>query len=276
MGRSILVGLAVVMALASAPGASANRVYGAFDPRGEALFTFELSDAPPYRIRAATVRMGLYCDHYGYGYGYPATFKIVRRMPPKSARNRDHLVLRPGRRARIRAVWGSARRHTAYTGTLSIGKVTERSARVRIRLRSSDSRDARDRCSGVLRVRARREPGVLYAGATDDGEPVWVRREGNSIEWLSGFGTGCRPRGYFEGIHADAIDLSGPSAFGWPGLMPGFSHGAYNRLFAVSAHVQGRLDGALARGTVRLVGAGGSLRSDRCDTGRRRWRARSA
>lgn len=266
---------ASVLALSAMP-ASADRAYGGYEPRGEELVTFTLSEGAVPRVRAMTVRMRLGCA-LEYAYEFAATFSVVRRLPHPVPRNRNLLVLEPSKRgtahARIRAIWGTKRSHLTWIGTLSVARADERGASLRIRLRSVASDDRDDRCYGELRLRARREPGVLYVGATDDDEPVWFRREGDVVEWLSGFGTPCRPSGFFEGIHADAILTSSPTAFGWPGLVDGFSHGEFNWLYAVSAHVQGQVEGDRARGTLRLVGSGGTAQADRCDTGVRHWTA---
>src|SRR5690606_22263596 len=83
------------------------------------------------------------------------------------------------------------------------------------------------RCSLRQTFRAQREPGRLYVGAADDGEPVWARLQADSVAWYSGFGTTCYPEGYMEGIHANVLSRSGDSnVFGWPELVDGFQYDA--------------------------------------------------
>lgn len=257
----------------SAPMAQANRTYGAFDPV-QSLLTFEVSDTGR-EIRAATVRMWLYCPEGYYSFQYPATFAVVRRPDLARARNRDFLIVRRSvggeLHARIRAVWGTATDHSTYSGTLTVSRVRARSARVHLVIRSAYSRDRHERCRGELDLPAKRDPGVLYVGATDDDEPVWVRRVGKNVEWLSGFGTGCKPHGYTEGIHADLVAMTSPTAFGWRGMVDGFWNGDGD-LVDLSVHIAGTLGPRQASGTFRVVGTRAGGRG-RCDTGWRKWRA---
>ena len=57
-----------------------------------------------------------------------------------------------------------------------------RKPRVHLVLRESDGFSD---CATELTRLARREPGVLYTGATDDDEPVWLRSP-EGVEWVAG------------------------------------------------------------------------------------------
>ena len=121
-------------------------------------------------------------------------------------------------------------------------------------------------CAIELTRLARREPGVLYTGATDDDEPVWLRRLPEGVEWVAGYGHGCRPDGFMQGLHADFLPWTGPSTFGRQGLIGGFRSGD----FAQSVELGGELSPATAQGVQRLVGDDGR---NRCDTKGRAWHA---
>jgi hypothetical protein len=277
LAKTVACAIATAAALTAAPPASANRAYGAFDPV-EQLLTFEVSDSGR-QIRAATGRLWLECDQ-DYSFQTTSTFTIVPRGAKASARNRFLLIAGRARhgelRYRLLAVWGTRRRHTTYTGFLRISRLADRSAHVQLMVRSVSSLDRTDRCAGQISRGARREPGVLFVGATDDDEPVWVRRDGDRVEWLNGCGAPCRGSDEFmEGIHADWIAMTSATTFGWPALIDGFSIGSDEALVSQSVQVAGTLDSNTATGTLQIVGRPiGS--GARCDTGVRHWRAVSS
>jgi hypothetical protein len=278
MRRSLLgLALAAVFSAFAAAPAAANRAYGAFKPFSD-LLTFEVSDSGR-ELRAATMRVVLDCGD-GYVTEWAATFTISRRAPRPGARNRNVLVIEraaAGRlRARIVARWGTASDYRDYTGRLELWALKDRSARVRVTLDAVDSGVDGDHCRARLTLRAQREPGVLYVGATNDDEPVWVRRQGNSVEWLSGFGADCKPKGFMEGIHTNALAMAEATAFGWPDLVDGFQYLGYDKPFSLSVQIAGRFSGERASGTARFLGAGGPRDADSCDTGALTWRAHSS
>ena len=132
-----------------------------------------------------------------------------------------------------------------------------RKPRVHLTLRSSGG------CSTVIDRLARREPGVLYAGGTDDDEPVWFRVLPEGVEWVAGYGVGCGASSFMEGLHEDLVPLTGPATFGRDGLIGGFESDR-------SVDVRGTFASAQATGTQRVTGA---VDGRRCDTKERAWRA---
>jgi len=257
--------LAVVIAAGFAPAAQANRAYGRFDAPQENLLTFELADSGA-QVRAATVRMWMGCDQ-DYGYQYVASFTVARRG------RGDRLVERSPGRYRVRAVWPDGRDTVTFDGTLSITAVRARYARVHLVVRSARRSDRTDRCRGELSGTARREAGVLFAGATDDGEPVLLRRRGHWVDWVAGYGTACRPDNFMEGLHTDFLEMSGPATFGWPELIAGFSSGEDSQPFAQSVQLAGTIGPTIATGSFRITGSSRAAPPELCDTGERHWRA---
>lgn len=263
--RVAAVAIVVVVAAWLTPAAAANRAYGRLDAVQQELFTFELADAGA-QVRAATVRMWMDCDQ-DYGFQYVAPFALTGHG------RGDFLIRRGPGRYRVRAVWPDGRDRLTFDGTLTITAVRSRYARVHLVLRSVRRSDRSDRCRGEFVGTARRAPGVLFAGATDDGEPVLLRRRGHWIDWVAGYGTPCRPSGFMEGLHADLVERTSPTAFGWPELMAGFSAGEDTSRFAQSVQLSGTIDGALAAGTFRIAGSSAADPAVVCDTGVRHWRA---
>jgi hypothetical protein len=254
----IRLALALALLALTAEPASAGRAYGVLDP-GRALLTFEVDgDA----LRAAALRMPLPCEEGGQ-IDFAAKFRIAPRgrqvlIPLRSERGTL--------RHRIHVVWGSGRDRLTFAGTFVVTHLADRKPHVRLVLRAED-------CTGWLQRPARNEPGVLYTGATDDDEPVWLRRLPDGVEWVSGFGTACRPRGFVEGLHADMLPLAGPNGFGWTELVDGYSSGFYQDLYGLSVQLAGTFGPDAAAGELRIVARGGDWQADRCDTGKRTWRA---
>lgn len=251
--------------------ASAGRAYGAFNPFTE-LLTFELSDSRT-AIRAAALRAQPQCGG-GWATWYGANFTITRRHPSPAVRDRSFLIRQRAPLGTLRyaiwARWGSARSYETFSGSLTVSRIRARSARVRLVIRSVPHPDPSDTCALALTMRAQRQPRVLYVGVTDDDEPVWVRRQTeNSVEWISGYGTDCEPRGFMENIHVNVAGMTSPRTFGWPQLVAGFRHDDWR----LSVHLGGTFEALRARGTLRIVGSGGPEDAGRCDTGVRRWTA---
>ena len=269
------LGLLVVVALAAAfpAAARADRSYGAVGSGGGDLVTLRLSDSGR-SLRALTLRVELHCLQGGVT-PFAGTLRVVDRLPAR-IRNRGLAIRRRAGRgtvvARLRARYGSKRSHVDYMGSLRIDRIGARSARLRLTLLSIDTDYPTDPCGASLRLGARRAPGVLYVGATSDEEPIWLRRQtATSLEVVAGYGNACKPTGWMEGLFFDAPPLAPDGAFGWPqetdfGVRNGFgTRGTFS----------GRIDGARATGSLRLIGTGGPPRAKRCDTGVRTWRATS-
>lgn len=273
LGRMGITTVGVALAgLAHASPSAADRSYGAYAHRDGALITLQVSDSRR-ELRRVAMRVPLGCEDDTYEY-VPVRTRIVDRQPRRTVRNRDFLIRRRSSAGTLRyLIWGtsgSRRSYDLFTGVLEVSGVRERSARVRVAVTLRESRQRTDVCSGRLSLVARRAPGVLYAGVTDDDEPVRIRRLGGTVEWLSGYGNTCRPAGFMQGVHADALSLRGATSFGWPGLIDGFgdeSEGGYRQ----AVHVAGELGAHGAEGSFRVVGRGGPDAARRCDTGMRSW-----
>jgi hypothetical protein len=251
------IALALVLLALTAQPAYAGRAYGVLVP-GDSLLTFEVEGNT---LRAAALRASLGCDDED-SIEFAANFKIARR----THRGEEYLVplrSRPGTlRHRIVAEWFSGRDRMSWRGTLTVTRLEARKPRVHLLLRESDRYSD---CVVELTRLARREPGVLYTGGTDDDEPVWLRRLPEGVEWVAGYGSPCRPDTFMQGFHEDLLPLTG-ATFGRSGLIGGFHGDGYDQSVALT----GTLAAAEATGTQRLVGDDGL---NHCDTKERRWRA---
>ena len=270
VGCTVLAGVA--LGLSAAP-ADAGRAYGAMVPSTD-LLTFELTDTGR-QIKTAALRTELDCGR-DRAIWYTQRFTVARRQPARSIRNRGFLIAQRASagtlRYRIWARFGSARDYTEFTGSLTVSRLRSRSAQVRLVVRSQNHPAPAMPCAIRLSMRAQRAPGVLYVGAADDEEPVWVRRQDTdlpSVEWISGFGTACEPRGFMEGIHANVISMTTPTTFGSPRLDMELTYFGFRQ----TVQIAGQLNAGVATGTFRIVGSGGPDRADECDTKTRRWRA---
>jgi hypothetical protein len=219
-------------------------------------------------LRDAAIRVALSCED-GNPYTWASRLRIVRRVPTRFD-NRGYLIPL-GRsagliRARIFARWGPRRRHDTFRGTIELTPGVT-ATRLRLRLRSH-SADPAARCSVDVERVHHADDGLLYAGHTNDDEPVVLIRRPGLVEWLSGYGMPCTSRGFIEDIHADALLMTGPGTFGWPGLVPGFSDGDADR----SVHVAGAFAGERASGTLRMVARRGA---QFCRQRMLRWEARA-
>jgi hypothetical protein len=241
----------VVLLLLCAPPAHAGRAYGVLTP-GESLLTFELRGP---RLVSAAVRLTVFCDD-GESFSWAANFKLAKRP----GRNDEYLVPLGGTRYRIVADYGRGQDLERWRGTLSVSRLDARKPRVHLVLHESDEIST---CRAELTRLARREPGVLYTGGTDDDEPVWARILPEGVEWVAGYGVGCGARGFIEGFHTDLLPQASPTTFGRDGLIGGFDDDR-----AVEVH--GVLGRAEAFGTQRVTGVDGD---SPCDTKDRRWRA---
>jgi hypothetical protein len=263
---------AVVVALwALAVPAATHAADGAYalNDEGGLLLTFLGSDRG---VTEATMRFALGCPS-GLPYWWTDRMTIARRSPRRSVRDQTFLVRRPSRagtlRYRLIARTGGRKRFDAIEGTLTLSSLGSRSARVRLELRSR-SRSPGSRCSLDLDARARRAAGQIFAGHTDDDEPVMLIRYGDLVVWRSGYGWDCRPSGFMEGLHADALLMTGPDTFGWPRPIAGYGDDAFDQ----EVQISGAFAGDGAEGTLRIIGTAENPRQ-RCDTRVRRWEATS-
>ncbi|RKQ87229.1 hypothetical protein C8N24_5249 [Solirubrobacter pauli] len=271
---TLLLGLTLL-----APSAAhANRGYGAFEPY-EDLAVVQTSD-DGRELRSLTLRVQMACDD-DRTYGWVADVKAARGALSPSTRGRNRLVVKRGSlHGKLVGRFGNRRDYAEYTGRIVVSDVREDSARVKVSLLRTERLDPSDRCRFDGTLRAERDPGTLYIGATDDDEPVIVRRhdDGTGVEWLSGFGTDCDPEGFVQGIHTDDLGLSpDDDTFGTEGLEAAgtfdpFGTGEYERWVAIG----GRLEADRAAGIFRLVANGDGGPAETCDTAIRRWRAISS
>ncbi len=252
------IALVLVLFALTAEPAYAGSAYGVLVP-GETLLTFDLDGD---HLRAAALRTTLECDDGGT-FDFAADFELGGRS------RLGHSYLRPLRsqpgtlRRRITADWYRGRDRALWRGTLTVTRLGARKPRVHLVLRETDRFSD---CAVELTRLARREPGVLYTGATDDDEPVWLRLLPEGVEWVAGYGQGCRPERFMEGLHADFLPWTSPITFGRAGLIGGFRSGDY----AQSIELDGVVSGAIAGGTQRVVGDDGR---NHCDTKGRAWHA---
>jgi len=252
------IALALVLLALSAGPAYAGRAYGVLVP-GEALLTFELEGE---QLRAAALRTTVECDDGGT-FDFAADFEL-RGRPRVGHSYLLPLRSQPGTlRRRITADWYRVRDRLRWRGTLTVSRLSARKPRVHLVLRASDRYGE---CVTELTRLARREPGVLYTGATDDDEPVWLRRLPEGVEWVAGYGNVCRPEGFMQGLHDDFLPWTSVSTFGRPGLIGGFHSGDFTQ----SVELSGQISPTIATGNQRLVGDDGL---NRCDTKGRAWHA---
>jgi hypothetical protein len=249
MSRIAAVALIVIAAFATP--AHASRAYGVLDP-GTTLLTFAVDDGT---VRSAAVRTLVRCDD-GDSFAFAANFRIAAR--PRH--DEENLVPLGGLRYRVVADYGRGRDLVRWRGTLSVSRPEARKPRVHFTLRQSDEVST---CTAEITRLARREPGVLYTGGTDDDEPVWLRVRPEGVEWVAGYGVGCGRTGFMEGLHEDLLPLTTATTFGRGGLIGGFEGDR-----SVDAH--GVLGPSEASGIQRVTGSDGGRR---CDTKERPWRA---
>jgi hypothetical protein len=267
MRSAFVLGL-LVLALALPSAAQANRAYGAFNPFSD-LITFQLSN-DGREIKALALRMELDCGD-GFVFLWAANYRLARRAPSAGVRDRNTLVAERGTpKGRLTARWGE---DLTFTGKVAVTRVKAGSARLRLTLATTLDGD---RCATTLNLRAQRKPGTLFVGVTDDDEPVWVRKQGNSVEWLSGYGVACSPKGFMEGIHTNALGMEADGSFGWPELLDGFQYSPGGATpFDQSVQISGTLDDNRASGVLQIMGTGGPDDAESCDTGKRKWTALS-
>ena len=249
MARIVVIAL-IALAACAAP-AEASRAYGVLDS-GTTLLTFALDDGG---VRSAAVRTLVHCDD-GDEFFFAANFRIGAR--PRH--DDENLVPLGGLRYRVVADYGRGRERVRWRGTLSVTRPEARKPRVHFTLRLFDEIST---CSTEIDRLARREPGVLYTGGTDDDEPVWLRILPEGVEWVAGYGVGCAPDGFMEGIHEDLLPLTSATTFGRDGLVGPFGKGR-------SVDVRGTLGPSQADGIQRVTETG---EFRRCDTKERPWHA---
>ena len=81
---------------------------------------------------------------------------------------------------------------------------------------------------------------------------------GNSVEWLAGYGHECKPEGFMQGIHTNALALNDATSFGWPEPLDGFQYTPFGDLpYDQSVQISGTIKGSVASGTFRIIGSGG-------------------
>lgn len=276
MKRLLTLTLLTLLAFVSPSVAEANRGYGAFEPY-EDLAVFQTSD-DGRELRSLTMRVELNCGD-DYVYGWVINVKARRGALSDNTRDRNALVVKRGSlRGKIAGRFGSRRDYAEYTGTVVVSNVREHTARIKVSLLRTESLDRSDRCRFDGTLQAEREPGRLFVGATDDDEPVWVRvkEDGASVEWLSGYGVGCEPEGFMQGVHTNSVALADDAAtFGSEELVSGFTFDPFGTGdYDQSLQIAGRLESDRASGTFRMVADGGTGGpAESCDTGTRRWRA---
>ena len=268
MVRRVVVATVVCWALSGAPAGAADGAY-ALNEEGSVLLTFLASEQG---VSEATMRFALGCRS-GLPYWWTDRMKIARRSPPRSVRGQTFLVRRPSRvgtlRYRLIVRSGGRKRFDTIEGTLTLSSLGSRSARVRLKLRLH-SRFPGSGCSLDVNARARRSAGQIYAGHPADDEPVMLIRFGDLVVWRSGYGWDCRPSGFMEGFHGDALLMTGADAFGWPRPIAGYG----NEDFDQQVQLAGSFAGGRAAGTLRIIGTSDQPRQ-RCDTRVRRWEAAS-
>ena len=278
MRRLPTLTLLLLATLLAPSAAHANRGYGAFEPY-EDLAVFQTTD-DGRELRSLTMRVEMTCDD-DHTYGWVADVKASRGALSPSTRGRNRLVVKRGSlRGKLTGRFGTRRDYAEYTATIAVSDVREDSARIKVSLLRTESLDRSDRCRFDGTLRAERDPGTLFVGATDDDEPVMVRRrgDGTGVEWLSGFGTDCDPEGFMQGIHTNDLALADDAdTFGTEGLQAGaafdpFGTGEYEQ----AVQIAGRLESDRASGTFRMLATGDTGPAESCDTGTRRWRAISS
>ena len=167
-------------------------------------------------------------------------------------------------RYRIYSRYGSRSDYDTFRGTLSRRNLDPRTTRLVLRLRLY----ARGfTCEAEVHNDIDPSDGQVFAGHTDDDEPVVIVKHEGLVEWISGYGTECG-REFMEGLLEDAAPMTSPTAFGWDGWLPPPSH---LEGYAQAVLLSGTFTGSTARGTVRIRARRGSTR---CDTKARRWVAR--
>jgi len=278
MRRLPTLTLLLLATLLAPSAAHANRGYGAFEPY-EDLAVFQTTD-DGRELRSLTVRVQLDCADDSVD-GAVFDLRARRGALSPSTRGRSALVVKRGSlRGKLTGRHGTRRNFYEYTGTIVVSDVRDDGARAKLSLLRTASLDSSDRCRFDGTLRAERDPGTLYVGATDDDEPVMVRRtdDGAGVEWLSGFGTDCHPEGFMQGIHTNDLGLdAADDTFGTEGLQAGptfdpFGTGEYEQSVAIG----GQLESDRADGSFRMVANGDTGPAETCDTGTRRWRAISS
>jgi hypothetical protein len=244
-----IVAIALLATTLLAAPAHASRAYGVLDP-GTTLLTFALDGST---LRSAAIRTLVGCDD-GDSFFFAANFRIGAR--PRH--DDENLVPLGGLRHRVVADYGRGRDAVRWRGTLSVTHPEARKPRVHLTLRE---RDRFSTCTAEIDRLARREPGVLYTGGTDDDEPVWLRILPEGVEWVAGYGVGCKPEGFMEGIYEDLLPATSPTTFGRDGLVGPFQDGR-------SVELRGTLGPSQAEGIQRVTETG---EFRRCDTKERSW-----
>ena len=260
-----ITGCAAAILLVSATPAHASRSYGAFGPFNR-LITMRTTDRAD-ALQTAAMRVETKCAKGGYVVDFTDPLKVINRIGVRAPASTAALIRQRAPRGTLRYALSDRWEQARITGSLTLTRITARSARVRIIVQIAFTEDT---CRTDSTLKARRERGVLYVGATDDHEPVWVRRQTpDSVEWIAGFGTDCQPRGFMEGLHTNALAMNTPTAFGWPQLMDGFGYFDFTQ----QVQIAGTFAGPRATGSFHIVGSGGPDNAERCDTGPRTWTA---
>jgi hypothetical protein len=241
-----------LLAFAATPVASASRSYGAL----HIVKSYGLSGVMALRISddgrhltAAALRVKLGCVSSGALEHLAGPVQIVKRRPPFARRNRAVFLVRqagsPGTlRYRVYHRQGAGRRTSTISGNLTLSRLTARALRVRLRLRHTTRRE---RCQRNLLLRGQRDSGKLYVGATNDHEPVWLRRQSaDRARWIAGYKAECTPNdAVWQGLFAETFALSSPTAFSFRRGYPG------TEIFYL-AEITGAFTANQAAGTFRL------------------------
>jgi hypothetical protein len=280
MRRLFLVACACygLLAFAATPVVSASRSYGALHiVKSDGLsgvMVLRISDDGRH-LTAAALRVNLRCVISGALADLSGPVQIVKRRPPVARRNRAVFLVRqagpPGTlRYRVYHRKRAGRRTSRISGSLTLSRLTARAVRVRLRLRHTTRRED---CQRNLMLRGQRDPGTLYVGATNDQEPVWLRRlSADRARWIAGYRAECTPGGVVsQGVFPATFVLSSPTVFSFRQAYTGIE-----RFYL--AEVTGAFTANQAAGTFRLhasfIGdpAGPTPQLYECDS-QRTWRA---
>lgn len=199
--------LALVLCIPSA--ASAGRYYGA--QRSLAgLAVMRISDDARHLTDAA-VRVWPMCPDRRH-IELAAPVRVVSRWPVDAANARMIYLVRVASEDD-----GQLRYHLHHqrgggspvrTGTLTLSRVTGGSLRLTVQV---ELRPHKTPCKVILT--ARRSPGTLYVGSSDQAEPVWVERKGANVRFLAGYNAACSPSGHGGGVLGAMAPSTTPTTF---------------------------------------------------------------
>jgi hypothetical protein len=271
-------------ALASPADGMAGRVYGGQPtPAGHPsrmLVSMRL-DGEGTRVERLVYRADLDCNpRLGVdGYMAHGTVTPVAAFPPPKRDGRNLLldgVVDDGRIAwNLRRIEDAGGGVTATIRATIEGQVTDTlasgSATFLVHLRRG--REETDACAAVVRWRADRRPGSIFAGSTAQHEPIVLERspDGTRVRHAHvAWHAACPSGGGFGAPHDELGWLSPPlrrdGSFA-------FTHAAPALGAVVRTRLAGRFGAARAAGTFRAGATFGAPGAERCQTGPLRWTA---